>query len=165
MYSGYELIENVARPGSEENIDNEKYEYRPRAWAKAEKEGRSLAGYLATLNKIRRSHPALRQLHNLTVHTSDDDAILVYSKYLPGRFVDGGKADAIIVVANVDPHSVREATVHLDLGALGLDDDARFEVTDLLTNQRFNWTSDNYVRLDAFDEPVHILRVEFPKGT
>ncbi|MCU1514984.1 MAG: alpha,4-glucan--maltose-phosphate maltosyltransferase, partial [Microbacteriaceae bacterium] len=28
VYAGYELIENVARAGSEENIDNEKYEYK-----------------------------------------------------------------------------------------------------------------------------------------
>ena len=35
VYAGYELYENVARPGSEENIDNEKYEYKLRDWAGA----------------------------------------------------------------------------------------------------------------------------------
>ena len=164
VYSGYELIENIARPGSEENIDNEKYEYRPRDWAKAEKQGRSIAPYLAQLNRIRSEHPALRQLRNLEVHWSDDEAILVYSKYLSGRFTRSGRTDAVIVVANVDPHSVRETTVHLDLEKLGLEPDTPFEVTDLLTKQKFTWGADNYVRLDAFGEPVHILRVEFPKG-
>jgi starch synthase (maltosyl-transferring) len=70
-------------------------------------------------------------------------------------------------VANVDPHSVGETTVHLDLERLGLDaadPDARFEATDLITKQRFDWGRDNYVRLDAFTEPVHILRVEPPKA-
>ncbi|MEL4428055.1 alpha-1,4-glucan--maltose-1-phosphate maltosyltransferase, partial [Shewanella indica] len=33
VYAGYELYENIARPGSEENIDNEKYEYKFRDWA------------------------------------------------------------------------------------------------------------------------------------
>lgn len=160
MYSGFELIENVARPGSEENIDNEKYEYRPRDWAKAEKHGDSLAPYITTLNRIRTAHPALQQLRNLHVHWSDDEAILVYSKFIASEHTASGANDAIIVVANVDPHSVRETTVHLDLTQLGLDEDDHFAVTDLITGQRFHWGRDNYVRLDAFTEPVHILAVE-----
>ena len=164
VYSGYELIENVARPGSEENIDNEKYQYRPRDWAAAEKAGTSIAPYLTTLNRIRAEHPALRQLRNLTVHWSDDESMLVYSKVLPGRFVRSGRSDGIIVIANVDPHSARETTVHLDLAALGLEPGATFDVKDLITGEKFRWGTDNYVRLDAFVEPVHILRIDYPKG-
>lgn len=164
VYSGYELIENVARPGSEENIDNEKYEYKPRDWAGAEKAGRSIAPYLTLLNRIRSEHPALRQLRNLVVHRSDDDAILVYSKTLPASAVRAGRPDGIIVVANVDPHAARQTTVHLDLPALGLPLDSRFGVTDLITGERYQWGPDNYVRLDAFVEPVHILRIDYPKG-
>ena len=159
VYSGYELFEDVARPGSEENIDNEKYEYKSRDWAKAAATGRTLAPYLTRLNQIRREHPALRQLRNLRVHWSDDDAILVYSKHLAADFSPTGRANTIIVVANVDPHSVRETTVHLDLRQLGLDPGTRFDVTELLTDQRWNWGESNFVRLDAFTEPVHILSV------
>ncbi|KEP72503.1 alpha-1,4-glucan:maltose-1-phosphate maltosyltransferase, partial [Microbacterium sp. SUBG005] len=68
VYAGYELYENVARPGSEENIDNEKYEYKFRDWAGAEAAGGSLAPYLRMLNSARRAHPALQQLRNLQVH-------------------------------------------------------------------------------------------------
>jgi starch synthase (maltosyl-transferring) len=164
VYAGYELFEDVARPGSEENIDNEKYEYKARDFAKAEAEGRSLAPYLAQLNRIRAEHAALRQLRNLELHWSDDESILVYSKFLDGRHTRSGRSDAIIVVANVDPHSVRETTVHLDTTRFGIDAGEQFEVTDLITKQKFSWGSDNYVRLDAFVEPVHILRVEFAKG-
>ena len=162
--AGYELFEDVARPGSEENIDNEKYEYKARDFAAAEAAGRSLAPYLAQLNRIRAEHPALRQLRNLELHWSDDDSILVYSKYLDGRHIRSGRSDAIIVVANVDPHSVRETTVHLDPAKFGIEPGETFEVTDLITKQKFSWGTDNYVRLDAFAEPVHILRVEFAKG-
>ncbi|MET0911142.1 MAG: alpha-1,4-glucan--maltose-1-phosphate maltosyltransferase [Ilumatobacteraceae bacterium] len=164
VYSGYELFENVARPGSEENIDNEKYEYKPRDYAGAEASGDSLAPYLRRLNEIRAQHPALRQLRNLDVHWSDDDSILVYSKYLPAAFTGTGSDDAIIVVANVDPHSVRETTVHLDSTRFGIERGSEFTVTDLITGASFVWGGDNYVRLDAFTEPVHILRVEYPKG-
>jgi starch synthase (maltosyl-transferring) len=160
VYSGYELFEDVARPGSEENIDNEKYEYRPRDYAAAEADGRSLAPYLKQLNRIRFEHPALRQLRNLDVHWSDDPSILVYSKHLDGQYIRSGRSDAIIVVANVDPHAVRETTVHLDLTRFGLEADAHIEVTDLITREKFSWGADNYVRLDPFTEPVHILSVD-----
>ena len=164
VYAGYELFENVARPGSEENIDNEKYEYKARDFAAAEKAGRSLAPYLTQLNKIRAEHPALRQLRNLDVHWSDDDSILVYSKYLDGRYTRSGRGDAIIVIANLDPHSVRETTVHLDPTRFGIDPADQFDVTELITKQKFTWGLRNFVRLDAFTEPVHILRVELPRG-
>ncbi len=166
VYSGYELFEDVARPGSEENIDNEKYEYKPRDFEEAERQGRSLAPYLRLLNGIRRAHPALGQLRNLEPHSSDDEAILVYSKYLEGRFIADGSAadDAIIVVANVDPHAVRETIVHLDTAKFGIEPGTPFTVTDLITQQTFTWGTDNYVRLNAFEEPVHILHVELQKG-
>lgn len=160
VYAGYELVENVARPGAEENIDNEKYEYKTRDWAGAEESGRSLAPYLTRLNEIRRAHPALGQLRNLLVHGSDDDAILVYSKHLQRAFTGTGAADTLLVVVNTDPHSARETTVHLDLPAIGLDWGARFEVEDLITGSVWTWSSDNYVRLDSFVEPVHILSVK-----
>ncbi|WP_085475709.1 alpha-1,4-glucan--maltose-1-phosphate maltosyltransferase [Rathayibacter oskolensis] len=160
VYAGYELVENVARPGAEENIDNEKYEYKTRDWAEAEASGRSLAPYITRLNEIRRAHPALRQLRNLLVHGSDDEAILVYSKHLQAPFTGTGSADTIIVVVNTDPHSARETTVHLDLPAIGLDWGASFEVEDLVTGAVWTWASDNYVRLDSFVEPVHILSVK-----
>ena len=116
------------------------------------------------LNRVRREHPALSQLRNLRVHWSDDDSVLVYSKHLPAHFGPKGRPDGVIVVANVDPHSVRETTVHLDLSRLGLDPGVAFEVTDAVTGQRWTWGDSNFVRLDAFTEPVHILSVEYPTG-
>ncbi|MFD6053170.1 maltotransferase domain-containing protein [Agromyces sp. NPDC060279] len=159
VYSGFELFESVARPGAEEAIDNEKYEYKPRDFALAEEEGRSLALYLGILNRIRAEHPALGQLRNLHVHRSDDEAVLVYSKRLAAEFTGTGSDDTLIVVANVDPHSVRETTVHLDLDALGLPPGSTFDVEDLVTGQHWEWGADAYVRLDAFTRPAHVLHV------
>ena len=158
MYAGFELYESVARPGSEENIDNEKYEYKPRDWASAALAGDTLAPRIAELNQIRRENPALGQLRNLRLHKSDDDAILVFSKHLDGAFTADGKPNTILVVINLDPHSVRETMVHLDLSALSVA--GEFKVRDLLTDRSFDWGASNYVRLDSFTEPAHILRVE-----
>src|SRR3712207_3085442 len=95
IYSGYELIENVARPGAEENIDNEKYQYRPRDWEKLESLGASISPYITRLNEIRRAHPALQQLRNTEIHWSDDDSILVFTKHLDGTFTPDGVDDTI----------------------------------------------------------------------
>ncbi len=159
MYTGYELCESVARPGAEEHIDSEKFEYRPRDWQAAEKGGRSIAPYITKLNQIRAAHPALLQLRNLELHHTDDSAIICYSKHLAAEHSENGKSDTILVVANVDPHAVRETTVHLDLAKLGLPAGATFEVIDLVTNSTYQWSSDNYVRLDAFIEPAHIFKI------
>jgi starch synthase (maltosyl-transferring) len=159
IYSGFELIENVARPGAEENIDNEKYQYRPRDWEKLESLGATITPYITRLNEIRRAHPALQQLRNTEIHWSDDDSILVFSKHLDGIFTPDGADDTVIVVANLDPHSVRETTVYLDPTKFGLAADAVFGVEDLITGNVWTWSTANFVRLDSFHEPVHILRV------
>ncbi|MDP3969674.1 MAG: alpha-1,4-glucan--maltose-1-phosphate maltosyltransferase [Nocardioides sp.] len=156
VYAGYELFEHVAvRPGSEEYLDSEKYQIRVRDWAAAEAEGRSLAPYLTRLNDIRRAHPALRQLRNLQVHATDDDAVLAYSK----RDLSPDGEDLVLVVVNLDPHATRETTVHLDLPTLGLDWSDGLTVHDELTDQVWHWGAHNYVRLDPHHEPAHVLSV------
>lgn len=161
VYAGFELYEHVARPGAEENIDNEKFEYKSRNWEAAGQSGRTLAPYLKRLNEIRRDHPALLDLQNLTVHTSTDNSTVVYSKHK--TLADGSK-DTIIVVVNVDPHGTRESTVGLDLAALDLDPQdltasGGFRVDDLITGDSWEWGDSNYVRLDPHYEPAHILSV------
>jgi len=150
VYAGFELFEHVAvRPGSEEYLDSEKYQIRIRDWEAAEREGRSLAPYLTRLNAIRRAHPAFHLLRNLTVHRSEDDSVLVFSKTAGD--------DVVIVVVNLDPHGTRETMVDLDLTALGLTPGESFHVHDTLSGEDWTWTDRNYVRLDPAVEPAHIL--------
>jgi starch synthase (maltosyl-transferring) len=159
IYSGYELVENVARPGVEEQIDNEKYEIRPRDWAGAEAAGLSLAPWLTRLNRIRRAHPALRRLRNITFHRTDDDFVLCFSKRVTAAQSPTGREDTIIVVANLDPHATRQTTVHLDMPALGLDWSDGFVAHDLVTEAIWHWGESVYVRLDPHDEPVHVVHL------
>ena len=160
IYAGYELMEHVARPGAEEQIDNEKYQFKDRRWFEYEpggaKEGRSLAGWLTMLNRIRREHRSLQLLRNFTRHHVDDGNMLAFSKTAT---LPDGTEDTIIVVANLDPHSTRESIVRLHMPALGLDWDAGFGVTDLITGAEWDWTQANYVRLGPETEPLHVLHV------
>ncbi|WP_329364457.1 alpha-1,4-glucan--maltose-1-phosphate maltosyltransferase [Streptomyces sp. NBC_00669] len=150
VYAGFELCEGTpAHPGSEEYADSEKYELRPRDWAKAEAEGRSLAPLLTTLNRLRRRHPALRQLRDITFHPVDNEALLAFSK----RHGD----DVVLVVVNLDPFHTQEATVSLDMAALGLSWHESFPVRDELSGQTYHWGRDNYVRLEPGRAPAHVL--------
>jgi starch synthase (maltosyl-transferring) len=156
VYSGYELFEHVpVRAGSEEYLNSEKYQYRPRNWARAEAEGRSLAPYLTMLNRVRREHPSLHWLRNLTFHWCDSPEILAFSKTL----VRDGQRDTVIGVVNLDPHATRETTLHLDMSALGHDWSDVIEVKDEVTGQHFWWGEQPYVRLDPHTEPAHVLTV------
>ncbi len=161
VYAGYELYEHVAvRPGSEEYLDSEKYQIRIRDWDAADAGATrtpSLAPYLTRLNEIRRAHPALQLLRNLTVHGTDSEAVICYAKTAVPE--PGGRPDIVIVVVNLDPHATRETMVHLDLPALGLAPDATFTVHDEITGQDWQWGAHNYVRLDPHVEPAHVLTV------
>jgi starch synthase (maltosyl-transferring) len=159
IYAGYELVEDVARPGVEEQIDNEKYELKDRHWSDYEdggpKAGQSLAPYLTTINEIRRAHPALHLLRNIHLHHADDENVMAFSK---SRDVDG-RDDVILVIANLDPHATRETYVHLDMPALGLRPGDGFVAHDLVTGASWHWGEHNFVRLGPDSEPVHIIHI------
>ena len=129
VYSGFELYEHLnVRPGSEEYLDSEKYQLRPRDFTGALADGRSLAPLLSRLNEIRRAHPALQQLRNLRFHHVDGDDIVAFSKR------DEETGDTILVVCTVNPHEPREGMTSLDLPTLGLEWDTGFRVRDLLAD-------------------------------
>ncbi len=149
IYSGFELFEHLAvRPGSEEYLDSEKFQYRPRDW---HRDAPTLAPYLAQLNAIRREHPALQDLRSLRFHHPDNDAVIAYSK----QHGD----DLVLVVVTLDPHQPQEATVWWDMPTLGLDWTDRFIAHDLITDRTWTWGQDDYVRLDPRAEVAHIVHV------
>src|SRR6266705_90131 len=159
VYSGFELCENSPlRPGSEEYLDSEKYQYRPRDWARAERVNLGISPFIAQLNAIRRSHPALSRLRNLRFHFPDQPEILCFSKTV-GAPAGAAGGDTVLVVVNLDPHQPREATVWLDRTAFDIDVGAVFTVTDDLTGESYRWGEANYVRLDPGSAPAHIFTV------
>ncbi len=143
IYSGFELCENVpVRRGSEEYSNSEKYEIRRRDWNAPG----NIRDDVALLNRIRREHPALQRLGNLTFLESENDQILAYRKQLAG--------DDLIIVVNLDPQHVQSSMIHV-AGATG-----DYGVEDLLTGERYTWSGvRNYVRLDPFEKVGHILRM------
>lgn len=152
VYSGFELFEDRAvHEGSEEYLDSEKYELRPRDFARAVAEGRSLEPFIARLNEIRRVHPALYQLRTVHFHHIDNDAMLAYSKF------DPASGDTVLTVVNLNPFGTEWGLLHLNLWALGMNDYDRFWVRDHISGEDYHWGQDNYVGLDPDRAVAHII--------
>ena len=149
IYSGYELCENdPASAANEEYAYSEKYEIKHRDFG----DPRSIGGFLAQLNDIRRRHPALADLHSLRFHDTTSDSLIAYSKQVG--------ADTVLVVVSIDPFAVAEGSVWIDLGALGLPWDEPLDARDELTGERFGWRGPQaYLRLDP-DRPAHVVHLQ-----
>jgi len=147
----FELCEGrPVRVGSEEYLDSEKYQVR--AWDH-DRPGH-IREVVTRVNRARREHPALRFDHGLRFHATDSEHLICYSKTSPDR------SDVVLVVVNLDPHNVQHGWVTLSLDLLGLPDGPTYEVSDLLTDERYLWTGPrNYVRLDPAVTPAHVFAV------
>ncbi len=146
IYSGYEHFENVQRPGSEEYIDNEKYELKQRRL-----DG-PLLPLVQRLNQVRRDNSALQRLENVRFLQTMNDALVAYAKRQG--------SNVVITVVNLDPFNAQEGQVQVpyDLGV-----PPAYTVTDLLDVSRYDWhVGGNYVRLDPAERPGHVLRVDTP---
>ena len=148
VYSGYELFEHTAvQPGSEEYLDSEKYQLRPRNFDTAE----TLAPYLGMLNRIRRENSALQQLRTLRFHATDNDRVIAYSKS------DPLSGNVVLVVVNLDPRNPQEATVTVDTTALGRPAGESYPIQDMITGACYQWGERNFVRLEPMRDVAHIF--------
>ena len=158
MYSGFELYENQAVPGSEEYLDSEKYQLRPRNFDGALEQGRSLQPLITRLNAVRRAHPALQRMKGLTFHPISNENLLCYSR----RNAIGD--DIVVVVVCLDSKSQQWGEIDLCMPALGLDWDDVVEVVDELTDEVYRWGRRAAVGLDPHWRPAHILTIRSAAG-
>jgi starch synthase (maltosyl-transferring) len=148
IYSGFELCEGRAVPGTEEYLDSEKYQIRHWDW-----DGPGhIKDLIAAVNRIRREHPALQFDGGLRFHATDNPELVAYTKTSP----DG--LDCVLVVVNLDPRHMQQGWITVPTPAFGQAD--TYTVWDLLTGASFEWQGErHYVRLDPTDVPAHILYV------
>src|SRR5262245_6429728 len=151
IYSGFELCEGAAQPGTEEYLDSEKYQIRVRDW---DQPGH-IKDYLTRVNQIRRENAALQTLRNLRFHQADSPHVLFYE-----RSAEAGD-HAVLVAVNLDPFATHEAVLHLPLEALGFAPGDTYEIHELLTDARaLGRGAVHTVALDPKVSPAHIYRVE-----
>ena len=150
VYGGFELIEHAHIPGREEYLDSEKYEVRHRDFNAPG----NIVAEIATLNHLRRLHPALQSHLGLTFYNAFNDRVMVYGK------ASVNHEDMILAAVSLDPHGVQEASFEVPLWEWRLPDDGAVEVEDLMRGTRFVWHGKiQHVRLDPADLPFAIWRV------
>jgi len=151
IYSGFELCEHVpVRKGSEEYLDSEKYQIKPRDWNQAD----NLRELIARVNEIRHTHRALQQNATLAFHNSDNPQFLWFSKSVPER------PERVFVAVNTDPHWTQHGWVQMPIWEMGISPGTPYSVEDLLDGGRYTWRGEwNYVRLDPAERVAHIFVV------
>ena len=151
IYSGFELCENTpVKPGSEEYLDSEKYQIKPRNFQQAD----SLAEMIAIINRVRRAHPALQTDRGLAFHRTDNRLLICYSK----RTEDA--SDIVLVIVNLDPFHMQHGWIQLPLEDWHIGPSHTIEAHDVLTDETYYWRGErNYVRLDPGVRTAHVLAI------
>jgi starch synthase (maltosyl-transferring) len=150
MYSGFELCQGAAVPGTEEYVDSEKYEIRVRDW---DQPG-NIKDFIARLNRIRRDNPALHAYRNLRFYSADSPHVLFYGKMTPER------DNVVLAAVNLDPFSAHESTLELPLDEMGIGADETYELHELLADRRrLGRGSSQRITIDPDVSPAHIYRV------
>ena len=150
IYSGFELCEAAALPGSEEYRASEKYEIRIRDWNAPG----NIGDYIARLNAIRRENPALHGMAGLRFYSADSPHVLFYGKLTPAR------DNVILVAVNLDPFATQQATLQIPLAEIGIAPDETYELHELLGgDRRLVRGAGHSVTLDPRTAPAHVYRV------
>jgi starch synthase (maltosyl-transferring) len=151
----YEFGYTQAMPGKEEYIDNEKYEIKHWEWDKYTR----IKEVITRLNKIRKENPALQDTYNIEFAKTTNDQIVCYCK------VDRRSGNALIIVVNMDHFNTQAGEVIIPLKDLALELPDRYKVRDLLSGDKYHWGERNYVQLNPYEMPAHVLRVEMDTAT
>ena len=147
VYSGFELYEHRPfRPGGEEYLDSEKYEFRPRDY---DTPGH-LGMLIGSLNAARKRHAAFKSLRTVHFHPTNNADIIAFSK------VDGD--DRVLVICSLNPHETVEGEVYLDLAAMQVPHDAMVRISDEISGASFTWGGTGFVRLTP-GSPAHVASV------
>ena len=148
IYSGYELGEKDAVPGTEEYLNSEKFEIKSRDW----KNPANIRAFITRINSIRQDNPALATNRRLAFYPTDNEQLLFYGKSTEDL------TNIILVAVNLDPHNVQEGWLEVPLEQLHIEEGEVFQVHELLMDNRFLWQGRrNFVRLDPALSPVQIF--------
>ncbi len=152
----FELMEHRPREeGSEEYLDSEKYQLRDWDLDRAD----SLRDFIARVNAIRASNPALHRNDGVRVHETKNEHLIAYSKRSP----DG--SNTILTVVNLDPRHPHAGQLEVPLEDWGFQEDESFLVHDLLGDVSYTWRGRrHYIELNPHAVPAHIFRLERPRN-
>lgn len=149
IYSGFEICENQAVRGTEEYMDSEKFELKPRDFSRPG----NIREFISLLNRIRRDLKSLQIHGNVQFLECSNQNIIAYCR----KPVSGGTS--VMVVVNINPFETHDAMVRIpDDWKVG---NEPYEVRDHLDGVTYTWKGEfNYVKLIPIYRPGHVLTLE-----
>lgn len=143
----FELCVSDAIPGTEEYLNSEKYEIKK--WELDDPH--TIREYIARLNAIRQEHPALQNNRSIRFFEINNRDMIAYCKS------DSRNQDLIVIVVNLDPYNPQSGHLTIPIDEFGID--TYYQVHDLITNRRYNWSGEtNFVSLTP-GAPAYIFRL------
>jgi starch synthase (maltosyl-transferring) len=137
--------------GKEEYIDNEKYELKHWDWNQYTR----IKELITRVNRIRKQNTALQDTYNIEFAETTNEQIICYTKR------DKRTGNLLVIAVNLDDHNTQSAQVKLPMEKIGLSWSEPYTVRDLLSGDKCKWQGEwNYVQLNPYEMPAHILRVE-----
>jgi len=146
----FQLCISEAVPGREEYLNSEKYEIKHWDW---DAPG-NLKEIIGRINRARKENAALQETNNIFFCEADDENVISYSK------VTEDLSNAILVAANLDPFHVHEATLHIPLKTLGIEEGQSYLLEDLLGGEKFILHGEHMrLKIDPFVIPAYVFKV------
>jgi len=145
----YELNIDEPMPGKEEYMHNEKYEIKHWNWDFYTK----TYEIISRINRIRKENASLQSTANIRFAETTNEQIISYVKF------DAEYKNILIIAVNLDPYDTHSADIQLPL-LEGFKWEDNITVHDLLSGDKYQWSNDrNYVEINPYDIPAHVLRV------
>jgi len=145
----FEQMHSQAVVGREEYLNSEKYEIKNWDW-----EAENKITYLITkINHIRKAHPALQQTNRIEFCGIENEKLISYVKWNQER------DNHILIVVNLDAFYTQKGMLRLPYEALNINLGQHISLTDLITDDQYDWYDEwNYVELNP-TLPFHIFKI------
>ncbi|PJB16472.1 MAG: alpha-1,4-glucan--maltose-1-phosphate maltosyltransferase, partial [Flavobacteriaceae bacterium CG_4_9_14_3_um_filter_33_16] len=145
----YEYMLSDALLGREEYLNSEKFQITHYDWTVENK----LITIISKLNHIRHQNEALQQTNNIKFCHIENDNLLAFYKW------NDSKTNELLIIISLDAFNSQQGTVQLPLNELGIAAGSKLEVSDLITNNSYNWSREwNFVEIHP-TLPFHIFKI------
>ncbi|MBR9845144.1 MAG: alpha-1,4-glucan--maltose-1-phosphate maltosyltransferase [Algicola sp.] len=145
----FEQMITEAIPGKEEYYRSEKFEVKHYDWFKENK----LTLLITKINEVRHQNEALQQTNNIKFCHIENENLLAFYKW------NQDKTNELLIIISLDPYYKQQGTVQLPLNDLGIHEEHRLNMQDLVTGSSYNWHQEwNFVELHPA-LPFHIFKI------
>ncbi len=145
----FEQMVSEAVVGKEEYLNSEKYEIKHWDWSIENK----ITYIISKINTIRKQNPALQQTKLIEFCHIENENLIGYVKW------NQDMNNLILVVVNLDSYYTQKGMLRMPYDTLKLYSGQHVSLTDLITNDHYDWYDEwNYVELNP-TLPFHIFKL------